>query len=353
MALAVVLAQLPGTAQERPVLVEVTQVASHVLAVAVDRLGVAAALAFESDDLAVGQELREGAVQQMVRLLFGVVAYEVHRHVVGGTERRDEVVGAALRERRHALEVDLLLIEHDGVADLVDATPPRPPGELRVLAGREQLVPLTLELPQVLDHHGLGRHVDAERERLGREHHLHETGFEQLLDGLLEDRQHARMVGRHPGREPVEEVVEAERDEVLLVDPGGSRLRALADVVGLGATRERDARLADPPHAPVAARPAEHEVDRRHHAVLLEHVDHLGPSRHVHAPMPFPRSRDALLLRVPAAAPVVRLRAQLVLVERDDVGVRDGHAVLLDVHRDAGDARPGSGAPAAPDGVPR
>ena len=107
-------------------------------------------------------------------------------------------------------------------------------------------MPLPLELPQVLDHHRPGGHVDAERQRLGREHHLHEPGLEQLLDGLLEHREHPRVVRRHPGRQPVQEVVEAERDQVLLVDPRGAALRALADAVGLGARGQSHARLPQP-----------------------------------------------------------------------------------------------------------
>ena len=62
-----------------------------------------------------------------------------------------------------------------GVADGVDAPAPGTAGELRVLPGGEELVALAGELRQVLDHDGARRHVDAERERLGGEHHLDEA----------------------------------------------------------------------------------------------------------------------------------------------------------------------------------
>ena len=49
---------------------------------------------------------------------------------------------------------------------------------------------------QLLDHHRPGRHVDAERQRLGGEHHLHQALDEARLDRLLERRHHARRGGR-------------------------------------------------------------------------------------------------------------------------------------------------------------
>ena len=103
----------------------------------------------------------------------GVAAHQVGRHVVGGAE----AAGAARRcgprparpPGRRARTVDH---EHHGVADLVDAPPAGPPGQLGVLARGQELVALAGELGQLLDDHRPGRHVDPERQRLGGEHHL-------------------------------------------------------------------------------------------------------------------------------------------------------------------------------------
>ena len=102
-----------------------------------------------------------------------VPLHEVRGHVVGRPERRRERVRAARRQRRDLVEGHERVPQHDRVPDVVDAAPPGAPGELGVLTRREELVVLAGELRQLLDHHRPGRHVDPERQRLGREHDLH------------------------------------------------------------------------------------------------------------------------------------------------------------------------------------
>ena len=62
----------------------------------------------------------------------------------------------------------------------VDAATPGPPGELGELGGRQELVGLPVELGQLLDGHRAGRHVDAQRQRLGGEDFEH-GGFERAI----------------------------------------------------------------------------------------------------------------------------------------------------------------------------
>ncbi len=192
-----VVADPPGLLEQRPVLEEVAEVAPHLLAVAVDERSLVLELAFLDHDAAVGQELRERRVQQVVGLLPRVVPDEVHRHVVGGPERRRELVGPRRRERRDPFERDVRprLVRDDCVPHRVDPAPSGAAGELCVLPRREHLVAFALELHDVVDHHALGRHVDPERQRLRGEHDLDEPLLEQVLHGLLEQRQHPRVVG--------------------------------------------------------------------------------------------------------------------------------------------------------------
>jgi hypothetical protein len=102
-----------------------------------------------------------------------VAADEVDRHVVRRTERRREAERAARREGGDLVERHERGPQHDGVADRVEPSSTSAAGELRVLPGRQELVLLSGELGELLDHHRARRHVDAERERLGREHGLH------------------------------------------------------------------------------------------------------------------------------------------------------------------------------------
>src|SRR6185436_18176943 len=120
---------------------------------------------------------------------------------------------------------------------------------------------------------------------------------------------------------------------VLLVHPGDAHLGERPDPGRLVARREPDPATHQPLDAPVAAGSAEHEVDRREQALLSEDLDHLLPPRDVDAAMALARSRDALVLRRARTPPVVRLVPDLLAIERDDVGVGCGVAVLLDVHR--------------------
>ena len=83
---------------------------------------------------------------------------------------------------------------------------------------------------ELLDHHRAGRHVDAEREGLGGEHDLAQPAHEQLLDALLERRQHPGVVGGDAAGEAVEEVVVAEDVQVLVGQVAGSAPRRSAKI---------------------------------------------------------------------------------------------------------------------------
>ena len=229
----ILVAQAPCALQQSPVLPEVAEMAPRVPPIALEGLRILGPGALERDDPPVGEELGEGGVEELVGLVRCVVPDEVDRHVVGGPERRGQVVGPCCSEPGDAFERHLPLVNHHGVAETIDASAARPARQLGVLARRQELVPFPLELPQILDHDGLRWHVDPQRQRLRREDHLHESCLEQLLDRLLEDRDHARVVGGDAGLEPLEEVGEPERDEILIVDPGRPRLRSLPDPLGL------------------------------------------------------------------------------------------------------------------------
>ena len=117
-----------------------------------EQLAVVREVALERHDVAVGVVLREREVQEVAGLLGRVAAHEVDGHVVGGAERRRQRVGAAAREPCDLIERHVRVPEHDDVADVVDPASAGAPRELRVLARREELVVLTRELRQLLDH---------------------------------------------------------------------------------------------------------------------------------------------------------------------------------------------------------
>ena len=159
----------------------------------------------------------------------------------------------------------------------VDAAPPGPPGQLGVLPRGQVRVGLAVPLVQLLDDHGPGRHVDAERQRLGREHRTDQAGREQLLDDLLERGQHPGVVRRDPAPQAVQPLAVAEHGQVLRRDVRGAALGGLLDHLGLfrrGQPQPRGQALLD---RRVTAGPAEDERDRGQQPVRVEPGDHIGP----------------------------------------------------------------------------
>ena len=162
-------------------------------------LGVAVDLPGQPDHRPVGLELRERLLQQLAGRRAAEPADQVDRHVVAGPERDCAAGRCGWRPgRRPARGSTPGLPEHHGVALDVDAAAAGPPGELGVLPRRQVGVRLAVELDQPLEHHGAGRHVDAQRQGLGGEDGLDQPADEQLLDGLLERRQHPGVVGGEP-----------------------------------------------------------------------------------------------------------------------------------------------------------
>ena len=132
----------------------------------------------------------------------------------------------------------------------VDAAAPGAAGELGVLPRRDRHAGLAVELLELLEHDGARGHVDAERERLGREDRLQQLALEELLDDLLERGQHAGVVGGDPALEAVEPVPVAEHAEVRVGDGARALLDDGADLVALPALGEPDVAA----HAPAGPR---------------------------------------------------------------------------------------------------
>ena len=261
------------------VLHEVALVAGGRVGVPLQRVLALAQLAREPDDGLVGLELRERGLQQLARTLAAELVHQVHGHVVRRPEARLERVGAGRRETGHRLGVESLLPEHHAVALDVDAAASGTAGQLGVLPRRDVGVGLAVPLGQLLDHHGAGRHVDAEREGLGGEHDPAQAAQEQLLDALLERRQHAGVVGGDAAGQPVEELVVAEHLEVLVGEVRAPLLDEREDLVALLGRGQPQVGVQALLDGGVAADPAEDEHDRGQQPGAVELLDDVGPAR--------------------------------------------------------------------------
>ena len=192
-------------------------------------------------------------------------------------ERRSGGGAAATR----AASPKVISFDHDddGVALLVEATATRPARELEVLARGQRGPAGAAVLGEALDHHRARRHVDPERQRLGREHHLEQPGREALLHRLAEHGHHAGVVGGHAALEALEPFVVAEHGQVLVVEGLHPTLGHLADRRPLVGVRQTDTVAQHLAHGVVAGGSGEDEHDRRQHVVAVELVDHLGAQR--------------------------------------------------------------------------
>ena len=120
----------------------------------------------------------------------------------------------------------------------VDATPPRASGQLGEFAGGDLGVGLAVVLDQLLDHHGLGRHVDAQRQRLGGEDDFDQAVDEPLLHDRLERRQQARVVGRDTPAERFDEGLPLQCLPVRPIEPACVPLGDLQQPLSLDRSRK-------------------------------------------------------------------------------------------------------------------
>ena len=312
--------ELADAPPEGRVLAEVAEVAAHGLLVAGHRLLLLAQRPREVDHRPVGLELRERELEDLPRALAAELVDEVHGHVVGRLEAGVQRVAATRGQRRDRLGVEAVDPLDDGVALDVDATTAGPAGQLRVLPRRDRHPCLAVELLELLEHHRTRRHVDAERERLGREDDLQELQLEELLHDLLEGRQHAGVVRRHPALQALEPLPVAEHREVLVAEHPCAFLHDRADLVALGRLGQADAGAEHLAHGLVAARAGEDEDDRGQQVLAVQQLDHLGA-----LDAPAPLRRLVVPAAVATAAPARRPRG-------DRPPARPREALELGVH---------------------
>ena len=143
-------------------------------------------------------ELAERPLHERFSLGRRVHAQQVERHVVARQELRLDDQGRAHRDLVDGPYLDVRLLEDHAVPYHVDAAPARAPHQLRQLAGREVREVDSVELRERRDRDSSRGHVDAERQRLGREHDLDEPALEELLDHLLVVREQSCVVLREP-----------------------------------------------------------------------------------------------------------------------------------------------------------
>ena len=157
-----------------------------------------------------------------------------------------------------------------------------------------------VELDQLLQHDRAGRHVDAQRKRLGGEDNLDQAFVKELFHNVPERRQHARMVRRKTTDENAAPAQETENLQIFLRNVCNTVIDNLGDALLLIPVSELCARSTDLRQRAFAARAGEDENDRGQHVHGAEHADNIAALRRAE-------------LALPLIAPAIRASTALVL----------------------------------------
>ncbi len=161
------------------------------------------------------------------------------------------------------------------MADRIDPSAPGPAHQLRQLAGGERREVAAVEFRKGRDDTGPGRHVDAQRQRLGGEDDLDQATLEELFDELLEVGEEAGMVHRQPAPErfPIEQIaIKLGFIGILDLLQASSERRIDLRFLGVGGQVETVDRATCQRLAAAASR--KDEVDRRQEFAAPKTVDH-------------------------------------------------------------------------------
>ena len=126
-----------------------------------------------------------------------------------------------VRRRREGHPPDVVQRHFGGEADdrvafVVESAAPRATGHLRVLGAGEELAAGVGVLRELLQRDRARRHVDAEGQRLGREHDREQVLLEAGLDDLAKGGHHAGVVHGDAPAKAVDEVGVLQRVQVLV-----------------------------------------------------------------------------------------------------------------------------------------
>ena len=264
---------------QRGVFGEVTKVTRH-------RFGVSGLGLFEFSDFGtqahhglIGLELGEAGFQNLACSGAAHLADQVDGHVVTGLEGRAQWIRTCGGQAGENLRVEFVRPHHYRVALDVDAAAPCPSGELGVFPGGEVHVRLTIPLHQPLEDHRTRGHVDAQCQGLGSENHLDQSALEQVLDDLLERREHAGVVRGDAALEGIGPVHVAEGGEVFVGDGHGpgrdDRSNGFAFTAGGEPQTCAQALL----HSIITTCAREQEVDARQEVLGIEFLHHLAAPR--------------------------------------------------------------------------
>ena len=244
----------------------------------------------ERDDSGIGLILCERGLQDLASLGARRAREQVDDHVVCRSERGNQRVRALRREGCDLFGCHSPTMRDDSVPFGVDTATPRASRELRVFTGGQRDMRRAVPLRQRFDDDCARRHIDAERERLGRVHHLDEAARKQVLDALFHEGQHSGVVGGDAAHEATFPRLGAKDGGILGRKERDDVIHVALDLGGLRAGRQRDARGEDLAHRILASCPREDERDGGQQPRAIKRNQCRGARLTTHANLTVPRA---------------------------------------------------------------
>ena len=179
-----------------------------------------------------------------------------------------------------------------------------------------------------------GRHVDTQRQGLGREDTHHQPPGKQVFNDLFEHRQQPSMVRSETPPEPFDEVVVLQDMEIVVAEVRGALLDDLPHDLGVFWVVQSDARLQQLTNGAVTTGTREDEVDRREQVAVSQGLDDVSTARYTGRTTPTLPTPWAMVTQTPesflVAGEPLQFRVDLlVLVVRKQVVELASHHDLL------------------------
>ena len=159
---------------------------------------------------------------------------------------------------------------------MVDAAAARATRQLGVFPGGDGNTGFTIELLELLQHHGSRWHIDAQRQGFGGKHNFEQLLSEELLDCFFENRQHSRMVGCHAPNNAIQPRVIPKNCFVVIIESGTAFINKIQDAILLVVSREAHSPAKNLSDSLIASGPGKNKENRRQQVITIEHSNDVG-----------------------------------------------------------------------------
>ena len=156
---------------------------------------------------------------------------------------------------------------------MVDATAASATRELGVFAGGDGNTRFTIELLELLQHHGSCWHINSECQCFGGKNNFEQLLSEELLDRFFENRQHSGVVGGHTPHNTIQPRVISKDRFIVIVESSAAFIDKIHDAILLVVGREAHSPAKNLRDSLIASGPGKNKENRRQEVITIEHAN--------------------------------------------------------------------------------